>query len=403
MRVNNRLGRAVLLAAILLLSFPTFGLDAQAPNKLGIHLLLDDGRNQWPVVVWANHMGYARQAVGEWGYVTELVRGDDLDVARWQTFMDLCATLRLTPVLRLATTFDRDAQRWNAPTPDADGSYRTLAGQYAAFVAGLRWPTNAHYVVVGNEPNHGDEWSGRPDPAAYARFLIDVADALHSADPNAQVLNAGLDPYAPNTGSVPFANGLYYVDEESFMDGMVTAYPDVFAHIDVWDSHVYPQGPFSEGPWVQTYGADLINDATNPRHVIPPSGVYNRGINGYEWELFKLATYGITDLQVMITETGWRHAETSDLLATDSGSLPDAQTAAQYLDLALRGNNGRYPQYPADGWTAWLDDPRIIAVTPFAFDGLPTEWGHTNWLMLDAAGTVQGAYPSFEVMASGAS
>ena len=34
-------------------------------NKLGIHLLLDDGRNQWPVAVWPEHLDYARQAVGE--------------------------------------------------------------------------------------------------------------------------------------------------------------------------------------------------------------------------------------------------------------------------------------------------------------------------------------------------
>jgi hypothetical protein len=43
------------------------------PNKLGIHMLLDDGRNVWPLAIWAQHLGYARDLVGEWGYVTELV------------------------------------------------------------------------------------------------------------------------------------------------------------------------------------------------------------------------------------------------------------------------------------------------------------------------------------------
>src|SRR5690606_35346067 len=65
---------------------------------LGIHLLLDDGRNQWPIGRWAEHMRYARDMTGRGGYVTELVRLDDLDLGRWQRFMDLCAELELTPV-----------------------------------------------------------------------------------------------------------------------------------------------------------------------------------------------------------------------------------------------------------------------------------------------------------------
>ena len=187
---------------------PTPTVASLTPNKLGVHLLLDDGRNVWPVERWSLHMEYARRAVGEWGYVTELVRLGDLGPERWQLFMDLCAELHLTPILRLATTYDRKANWWIAPQPDEDGDYRTIAARYAAFVAALRWPTTDHYVVVGNEPNHGNEWSGRPDPAAYARFLIDVADALHQADPSARVLNAGLDPYTPNTGGLPFIDGM---------------------------------------------------------------------------------------------------------------------------------------------------------------------------------------------------
>ncbi len=105
----------------------------------------------------------------------------------------------------------------------------------------------------------------------------------------------------------------------------------------------------------------------------------------------------------MITETGWRHAEASDPNATDSAPLPlpDAATVAAYLDLALRGNGGRYPLYPEDGWTPWLTDPRVVAVTPFALDGNPAEWGHTNWLVLDHDGTILGTYAPFEILTVG--
>lgn len=369
-------------------------------NRLGVHLLLDDGRGTWPVETWPEHLHFARQAAGEWGYVTELIPLDDLDTGKWQVFLDLCADLHLIPILRLATTYDRELGLWVAPMPDTDGSYRSTAASYAEFITALRWPTSMRLVVVGNEPNHGNEWGGRPDPAAYARFLIDVADALHAADPDVQVLNAGFDPYTPHTGNVAWVDGMYYVDEESFLDGMVTASPDVFAHIDGWTSHPYPLGPFTEPPWVQTYQVDWLNGATNPSHVGPPPGITNRGVNGYEWELFKLATYGVRTLPVYITETGWRHAESVDPASTDNHRpLPDAQTAAAYLDLALRGNAGRFPDWPEEGWLPWLDDPRVVAVTPFALDGNPAEWGHTNWLILDEDGQVSGVYPLFDVWA----
>ena len=373
---------------------------ATPENNLGIHLLLTDGLRAWPVEVWQEHMTYARQAVGQWGFVTELVREGDLDPARWQVFMDLCAALQLTPILRLATTFDEDAGWWLAPLLEANGSYHTLAAQYAQFVAALDWPTEEHFIIVGNEPNHGNEWSGLPDPAAYARFLVDVADALHAADPAVRVLNAGLDTYTPHTGSHSFADGLYYIDAESFIDGMVTTEPQVLSKLDAWASHSYPMGPFSDGPWQQIYKIDLLNDASNAAHREPPEGVVNRGVNGFEWELWKLATYGVGSLPVMITETGWRHVETNDPNSPDnSRPLPDGATAAAYLDMALNGNEGRYPDYPQEGWRPWLSDSRILVVTPFALNGDPAFWGHSNWLELDASGAVLGSYPMFDLLA----
>ncbi len=365
-----------------------------SPGKLGIHLLLDDGRNVWPSALWLTHLHYARDLVGEWGYVVELIRSDDLNPIRWQAFLDECAQLHLFPLLRLATTFDQAHGWWTAPPTDPDGHYTTSAAQYARFIADLRWPRAPHYVIVGNEPNHGDEWGGQADPQAYGRFLLDVSQALHQADPLVKVLNAPLDQFTPNTNGQPFVNGMTYLDAETFLDQMHAAYPGVFSAIDVWASHAYPLGPLAEGPWQQTFQIDLLNGARNPDHLQPPAGVYNRGVNGYEWELFKLSSYGVYSLPVMITETGYRHRESVDAQALDDGrEWPEASTVAQYIDLAFHGNQGRYPQWPATGWTPWCNDPRVIAVMPFALDGAPHEWGHTNWLQLDPTGAVQGVYP----------
>ncbi|MCB8980841.1 MAG: hypothetical protein H6657_25805 [Ardenticatenaceae bacterium] len=373
---------AMLLLAILLSACVDVPPAPQlGPNKLGVHLLLDDGRFQWPVAEWEAHLAYARQAVGAGGYVTELVRLDDLDVAKWQQFMDLCAAQELTPILRLATTYDTDAGWWLAPTLDDDGhSYKIVARDYARFIAALNWPGENHFLVVGNEPNHGDEWSGRPDPAAYARFLLDTAVALKEVDKHAFVLNAGLDPYAPNTGSQPFVDGLWYMDSSTFLVEMVDAQPGLLTLLDGWASHAYPLGPFAAPPWEQTFQVDLLNDAP-PLRYTPPERLFNRGVNGYEWELWLLDQLGAPELPVFITETGWRHS---------NPAYPAADLAADYLDLALRGNNGRYPQFPETGWTPWLDDARVVAITPFALDGNPAEWGHTNWLDMSTDGRILG-------------
>jgi hypothetical protein len=228
---------------------------------------------------------------------------------------------------------------------------------------------------------------------------VTTSRALHQADPDVKVLNAPLDPFTPNTNGKPFTNGMTCLDSESFLDAMHAAQPDVFNSVDVWASHAYPLGPFTEGPWQQSFEIDLLYGAQNPNHVEPPSGIHNRGGNGYEWELFKLKSYGVRDLPVMITETGWRHRESTDPNTADDGRpLPDASTVAQFIDMAFNGNRGRYPQWPASGWTPWQTDARVIAVTPFALDGAPKEWGHTNWLELDREGRVLGIYPMFEVM-----
>lgn len=369
------------------------------PSKLGIHLMLDDGRQAWDISLWETHMRAARDIVGEWGLVTQVVRSSDLDPTRWQVFFDLCAELHLIPIIRLATTFDFENNQWTAPPQDENGRYETIAAEYATFIAELEWHTEYHYIVIGNEPNHGNEWGGVPNPAEYARFLVDVASTIHDVDPNSVVMNAGLDPFAPNTGSIPFADGARFIDSRSFMDGMVAAEPDVFTHIDAWSSHAYPLGAFIQPPWEQTYTIDFIHDAVNPYTDTPPANIVNRGVNGYTWELYQLEQYGVDPLPVFITETGWRHSETIDESSLDSQPIyPTSEEVATYIHLTLFGNNGQFPDLPENGWIPWMDDPRVAGITFFALNGTPHEWGHTNWLQMSADGEILGRYAMSEVL-----
>jgi hypothetical protein len=193
-------------------------------------------------------------------------------------------------------------------------------------------------------------------------------------------------------------DGFIYYDTESFMDGMITAYPDVFEHIDMWASHPYPRGPFLSAPWDQVYQVDLINGAVNPNHVEPTGYTPNRGVNGYEWELFKLSTYGITDLKVMITESGWRHSETVEDSLDETPNTARALHVATYVQYAYAGNDVEGSRAPRDGWTPWLDDPRVVGASYFALDGFIEAWGHTNLLKLKRNGVVVGTYEIFDMM-----
>ena len=367
----------------------------QATNKYGIHLLLDDGRNHWPQEVWSQHVQAARSILGEGGYVVQLIRLDDLDVARWQLFLDLCAQEGLTPIIRLAGEFDHEKKWWIAPPIDADGQgYSQVAAQVGGFFGQLRWPAGPRHVIVGNEPNRGDEWSNQPDPAQYARYLIDVSAALRSV--GISVLGPALDLYAPHSsGQLLF--GHRYIDAETFLDEMFAAEPGVFDAIDVWAAHAYPLDPFRFDPSRQVFQIDYANGASNPRHLEPPPGIHNRGVNSYRWELWKLEQLigaRARSLPVLITESGWRHAESQDPQARDDVHAEVSfETMSAYLDLAFHGNRGRYPDLPESGWTPWDDDPRLLGVVLFALGGYPPEWGHTNWVLVGEQGQITGFYP----------
>lgn len=401
----RRMGAMLILGSLLLLiiALVVTALLEDKPTeeqigKVGIHLLLDDGRNNWPIDIWDEHMAYAGEIASPKGIAVQVIRYDDLDSERWQVFMDLAAEHDLTPVLRLASTFDFDNRWWNAPQADANGSYIAWGEDYADFLNALNWPTAQKHVILLNEPNNGHEWGGQPDAAAYARFVADVSVVLREEVENVVILNAAFDPYAPNTGSLPFPDtDIYLVDANTFIDEMEAAQPDVFSNFDIWNSHAYALG-LREHPEEQRYNFDYMHGAEN---TMPPfiEGLYNRGINGYEWELWKLSQLGYSELPVMITETGWRHEETTDPNSLDNGfGYPAAEQIAEFFDYAFRGSDSSYAEGLSPSITAWIDDERVLSVAPFALNGVPSEWGHTSLLKLDAEGNVMGTYAMFDMI-----
>ncbi len=335
-------------------------------GKLGLHLMLDE----WPESVWPEHMARAGAVLPDGGFVVQRVPGDDLDSDKWNRFMALAAEQALTPVIQLMTTWNGDTQQWAAPTANANGDYAELGANYAAFIAALDWPGTPHHVILLNAPNRDDAWGGQSDPAAYGRFVVDVAAAIRATDPQARILNGALD-LSDEAGTMPMPD---------FLNSMASSVPDALDAIDIWNSHAHPLD-YRQPPWQQQAAEDA------------PDGVYVRGINSYTWELWALLQLGIDPPPVMITEMGWRHS------SADDADYPDVQIAASYLDMALRGNYGQYPNAPRGGWTPLLSDARVIGVASFVFNGSPDTWGHSTWLQLDPQGQILDSYPMVDLVA----
>jgi len=358
-----------------------------AVNKRGVHLLIDDGNVRFSEAVWDEHVTWAGRLSGPGGYGVELIRSNDLRPDSWQHFFDLMHREGQIPIIRLATYKDEKNQWWTQPVPDPDGrNYRSEADRFRRFFDAIDWPTDTVLVTVANETNRPDEWGGAPDPAAYARFLRDVTDAMRRVTSvRVLVLNGALDAYAP---SATFGS-TFAIDSERYLEGMIAEVPDIFERLDGWATHAYPLGPFMEHPGRQLFKIDDVRPEAKPRRQ-PPDGINNRGVNGYEWELWKLRELGVSrELPVYITETGWRHRSTQDQNARDKDfATVEDDRFAELVRLAFDGP----PSGPAEGWTPWNRDPRVQAVALFALAGRTDHWGHTNLLLVAPDGRIQGAY-----------
>ncbi len=304
-------------------------------NMRGINTFVQDHCEDAGLVNW--QLDKARELVGEGGVVKQLVMSIDVDTwtipSCWVDFVWGAYHRGLDPVLRLQGK--RSGDVWLPPDPRGAYPYAEIAARYRAFVAGLpRVDGRTLYVQVWNEPNRREEWGGRVDPAAYARFFSAVADAIHSlGDPRIRVLNAPLAP----TGDY---------DNLAFMDAMFTAVPEALHKFDIWASHAYP------GNHPPEYNHHDGTAAAGDRHTI----------DAYVLELARLAQWGRPGARVLISETGY---------ALGDASFPqfrpiDEETRADYMVRAFR-----------DHWNRW---PEIVAVAPFQLSDPDGRWRAWDWI-----------------------
>lgn len=289
-----------------------------AENKYGIHISeLSDLEKSAELV---NSNG------GDWGYVTIVLRDDDLKQDKWQKFFDSCRKLHLIPIVRIATHMA--AGYWEKPNPDD-------LNKWPEFLNSLNWPVKQQIVVVFNEPNHAKEWGGEINPREYSLILEKMISLFKNKNQNFYILNAGLDQAADGR------NGT--MDEAVFIKEMAAASPDVFNHLDGWASHSYPNHGF----------------------VGLPENTGRASIRGYEWELGVLQNNNtLKNLDIYITETGWPHKEGM----TFDRRFYEHTKVAQLFEKAFN---------------IWAKDNRVKTVTPFILNYPEEPFDHFSFFAKD--------------------
>lgn len=289
-------------------------------SKIGIHILnieeLEDARRLVPE--------------SSSSYVTIPFTLADLEKKEhWQSFFDSARELNVIPLVRLTTTYSSERNAWEVPTK------KNIVDQIT-FLSSLNWPTDKKHIIIFNEVNHAKEWGGKVDPNSYAEVLEFASQWAHTEEENYVVLPAAMDLAAPNS--------LITREAFSYLSALLEYSPTVFDHVDVWNSHSYPNPGFSSSP---------LRNGKN-------------SLRGFTYELNYLKEKTGRDFNVMITETGWQESPQVTRWLTDYYTY-----AFQHI---------------------WSDD-RVLAVTPFILKGSPGPF--TGFSFLDAQNNPTNQYYAF--------
>jgi len=301
---------------------------ASERNIFGLHLTqtadLDSAKN------------IINSSGGDWGYVTVVIRTDQLDKNTWQEFFDNCRKYHIIPIIRLATIMENNF--WKIPSESDIDNLANLLNS-------LNWPMIPKYIMPFNEINHGKEWGGVVDIKKFTDIFIYTSQKFKNLDPNFYILSSPLDLAASDTSETKSAKNVY--------QEIYTYNPKYFESFDALASHSYP----------------------NHGYIGSPNDTGQHSIRGYQWELDFIHKLGINKTYpVFITETGWPHREG----ISKNNQYYSAKTTVEFYQKAL---------------DFWSKDEQIIAVTPFIYNYSQDPFDHFSWLNSE-----EQLYPEYQAI-----
>ncbi|NOZ05571.1 MAG: hypothetical protein GXP41_04350 [Chloroflexi bacterium] len=232
-RLTAMLGLAFCTFLVSIPPAPLVGLGPQRSvhsinPKMGVHTRLTDEVEQWKIkrtLEMVREMG-ASWVVEyfPWGYIEP--QEGRYDWAHADMVVDHARRQGLTIVARLDFV-----PEWARP-PDTTFRYLDESGyeSYADFVYAFveHFRGRVQFIIIWNEPNLSFEWGYRPpDPKAYTALLQMAYRRAKEANPDIQVLAAGLAPTLAPPGDPNGMNDLDYL--QAMYDAGAAPYFDILA------------------------------------------------------------------------------------------------------------------------------------------------------------------------------
>lgn len=257
---------------------PTIGNPQSAiSTKIGLHTRLSDEPDPEKIkqefqllremgATWATEFF-------PWLYIQQFDR-TRFDWAHVDLIVDAAVANNINLIARLdgVPVWARPADTtWKYLDPD---HYDAYADFVYAFVS--RYKDRVHHYIIWNEPNTAAEWGSRkPDPLAYMELLKRAYIRAKQADPNAEILLAGMAPNMEGENSNIALNDLVYLDR------------------------LYDAGaaPYFDGVAVHSYGLQSPPDA--------PSAPDRLNFARAEQLYMVMSRRGDAHKPVYITEGGW--------------------------------------------------------------------------------------------------
>ncbi len=254
---------------------------------------------------------------GKWGYVLLTMNINDGNKESLQGLFDAAKSVSLIPILQISNNSICNVDKMN---------FEALA----KMLNSLKWPATRRYLVIFNEMNAKDYWCQRIAPDEYAKALDKAIKVFKGKSDKFFIMPGAFNSSARTQDR--------YMSEDAYLVGMNNAVPGIFKKIDGWSTHSYPHPNFS---------GDV--------HNLPSWYTARDTINNYTWERSLLKNnFGVGALPTFITETGWLHKEgqSSCIQYSQNNLLSASVTSGRFKDA--------YMNY-------WLNDPTIVAITPFIF------------------------------------
>lgn len=286
-------------------------------NKLGFHTLVQDTSDQ---ALIDKHLEVAHEFSGDNGWVLNTIwRPQAFSPA---AYVREATELGLRPIIRLDI---------NDEKPGSKEDHIDYLVNVVESIPGLK------FVQFLNEPNIAwPAWGGRVEPQDYAEMLIEFNNKISD---DVYIIAGNL---APNEGD-PTSDTLKYIEEMFLVEGVEDAF-------DIWGSHSYPGGP-----WTEEVGPECEGMAC------PIDSIY-----GYRKEIAKIEevlNISKFDKPVFITETGYK---------TQGAGLSDEFIANNMIE----------------AFSVWNADADVLGVTIYILAPVGGEWSNFRWVTIPNANEV---------------